>query len=97
MCSAEAHVRFTPESGHVRCNSPCPLWAKSGHAATTPETRVRRGAESRWSPCNHLRLAFFFGVSIPSQDSAPNRARCRVTTVCALAQVHSEDEVRQSP
>src|SRR5262245_204326 len=25
------HVRFTPESGHVQCNSRCPLWAKSGH------------------------------------------------------------------
>ena len=25
-------VRFTPESGHVRCNEGCPLWAKkSGH------------------------------------------------------------------
>src|SRR5262245_48370888 len=25
-------VRFTPERGHVRCTSPCPLWARSGHA-----------------------------------------------------------------
>ena len=25
------HVRFTPESGHVRCNEQCPLWAKSRH------------------------------------------------------------------
>src|SRR5262249_35025899 len=25
------HVRFTPESGHLRCTSACPLWAKSGH------------------------------------------------------------------
>jgi hypothetical protein len=25
------HVRFTPESGHVRCNSGCLLWAISGH------------------------------------------------------------------
>src|SRR6476620_249154 len=25
-------VRFTPESGHVLCTSPCPLCAKSGHA-----------------------------------------------------------------
>src|SRR5215467_7722587 len=25
------HVRFTPESGHVRCNEGCPLWANSGH------------------------------------------------------------------
>src|SRR5262245_18486782 len=31
ICSAVGHVRFTPESGHVRCTSPCPLWAKSGH------------------------------------------------------------------
>jgi hypothetical protein len=23
-------VRFTPESGHVRCNYRCPLWARSG-------------------------------------------------------------------
>ena len=28
MCSAKGHVRFAPESGHVRCNSICPLWAK---------------------------------------------------------------------
>ncbi|MGB9271873.1 MAG: hypothetical protein WCB74_22035, partial [Pseudolabrys sp.] len=31
MCSAKRHVRFTPESGHVRCNSGCPLCANSGH------------------------------------------------------------------
>ncbi|MGB9001794.1 MAG: hypothetical protein WCC43_22175, partial [Pseudolabrys sp.] len=24
-------VRFTPESGHVQCNSACPLCARSGH------------------------------------------------------------------
>jgi hypothetical protein len=24
-------VRFTPESRHVRCASPCPLWANSAH------------------------------------------------------------------
>src|SRR5262245_56853177 len=27
------HVRFTPESGHVQCNSRCPLWANSGQSA----------------------------------------------------------------
>jgi hypothetical protein len=32
ICSASTHVRFTPESRHVRCDSQCPLWAKSGHA-----------------------------------------------------------------
>ena len=30
--SAAGHVRFTPESGHVRCTSPCLLWANSGHS-----------------------------------------------------------------
>jgi hypothetical protein len=31
MCSAKRHVRFTPESGHVRCTGRCPLSANSGH------------------------------------------------------------------
>src|SRR5262249_61783977 len=30
ICTAPAHARFTPESGHVRCKQECPLWAKSG-------------------------------------------------------------------
>ena len=33
ICSAKAHVRFTPKSGHVRCTSQCPLSANSGHSA----------------------------------------------------------------
>jgi hypothetical protein len=32
--SNRAH--FTPESGHVQCNIPCPLWAKSGHPQRKP-------------------------------------------------------------
>src|SRR5262249_30184101 len=34
ICSAKQHIRFTPESGHVRCTSPCLLWARSGHATS---------------------------------------------------------------
>src|SRR5262245_1785144 len=30
MCSARGYVRFTPESGHVRCKKGCLLWAISG-------------------------------------------------------------------
>ena len=30
MCSAKGHARFTPNSGHVQCNSVCPLCADSG-------------------------------------------------------------------
>jgi hypothetical protein len=37
------HVRFTPESGHVQCNSACPLWANSGHRARfTPNSGIQR-------------------------------------------------------
>src|SRR5262249_21657829 len=28
ICSAQRHVRFTPESGHVQCNWRCPLWGQ---------------------------------------------------------------------
>jgi len=32
FCNSEqSDVRFTPESGHVRCKPSCLLWAKSGH------------------------------------------------------------------
>jgi hypothetical protein len=29
-------VRFTLESGHVRCKGPCLLWANSGHGDSYP-------------------------------------------------------------
>jgi hypothetical protein len=35
ICSAKRHVRFTPKSGHVQCNSVCPLCANSGHLHCT--------------------------------------------------------------
>src|SRR5262245_3965566 len=37
----KSHIRFTPESGHVRCNKRCPLWANSGHCreSITPSAR----------------------------------------------------------
>ena len=34
MCSAKRHVRFAPESGHVRRKNKCPLSANSGHLLT---------------------------------------------------------------
>ncbi|MGB8745951.1 MAG: hypothetical protein WCD54_08295, partial [Pseudolabrys sp.] len=33
MAASQSDVRFTPESGHVQCNSACPLCANSGHRA----------------------------------------------------------------
>jgi len=40
MCVATSDVRFTPKSGHVRCNWGCPLWTKSGHRITSTQTAV---------------------------------------------------------
>ena len=34
MCSARRHVRFTPESGHVQCNSACALPIADIHQLT---------------------------------------------------------------
>jgi hypothetical protein len=31
----QCNVRFAPESGYVRCNQRCPLWANSGHFVMT--------------------------------------------------------------
>ena len=47
MCSAERHVRFTPNSGHAQCKNRCPLCANSGHdglfddRVCTPQESVR--------------------------------------------------------
>src|SRR4029077_20479837 len=40
ICSALAHVRFTPESGHVQCNSVCLLSDKSRHWGAQRERRT---------------------------------------------------------
>src|SRR5215831_6376142 len=49
ICSAPTHVRFTPESGHVRRTSSCLLWAKSGHwlLLITSSARVRDDRPAR--------------------------------------------------
>jgi hypothetical protein len=39
------HVRFTPESGHVRCENKCPLWANSGHCYLLRACQVRLGVQ----------------------------------------------------
>ena len=38
-------VRFTPKTGHVRCNTSCPLWAKSGHPGDIVRYAIRRSGE----------------------------------------------------
>jgi hypothetical protein len=46
MCSALGDVRFTPESGHVHRNGPCPLSAKSRHDRLVTKFNDRPEPES---------------------------------------------------
>ena len=41
------NVRFTPKSGHVQCNSACPLCANSGHQPRFEMTGVARRPTAR--------------------------------------------------
>ena len=47
--SAKRHVRFTPKSGHVQCNSVCPPCANSGlmHRSKTDCYSITSSARSR--------------------------------------------------
>jgi hypothetical protein len=64
------HVRFTSESGHLQCNSPCPLWAKSGHSVMS---------EVREAHCAHPRAFVLPGRPgcAPTQETE-TEARRRV-------------------
>ena len=42
------HVRFTPKSGHVQCNSVCPLCANSGHWTGLFDDFVRATDQRGW-------------------------------------------------
>ena len=45
MCAAKRHVCFAPESGHVRRNWGCLLWARSGHWLSITRSLGRPGGE----------------------------------------------------
>ena len=55
ICSAKRHVRFTPKSGQVRCNTPCLLSANSGHDLVHSMT-------------SSTRTSMFGGIGIPSDS-----------------------------
>ena len=63
ICSAKRHVRSYPKSGHVRCNSACPLCANSGHCSSTAESRhwlaatVDIGVPAKWWPMTRYKGA----------------------------------------
>ena len=56
VCAQEAgapNVRFTPESGHVRCTRRCPLSANSGHSTCFANRYTSRVWTSRLRHSRH--------------------------------------------
>ena len=53
------HVRFTPESGHVQCNSGCQLSANSGHLLVTGAVEMKK-AGSMCGLGNVLEIMLYF-------------------------------------
>jgi hypothetical protein len=56
-------VRFTPESGHVRCGWGCPLWASSGH-------RAPRRLSSSTGRLSEYPTDYFVGICIEASAMA---------------------------
>jgi hypothetical protein len=60
------HVRFTPESRHVRCNSTCLLCAKSGHRNQWASCKFLIGSEH---PANSVLYEFYLSASSAKENS----------------------------
>jgi hypothetical protein len=76
-------VRFTPESGHVRCSYGCPLWANSGHRPITTRSLRRRTQLRSWnSNTEHLH------VQTSSNLFACSIRRIFVARGCDLVKCH---------
>ena len=74
MCSAKRHVRFTPNSGHLRCIRRCPLCANSGHSRNDLreiERPPHRGLSENSIKRFDQAVAAFFILRHPSRPSAP--------------------------
>jgi hypothetical protein len=86
MCSAKGHVRFTPESGHVRRKNKCPLSANSGHSRNDLRKTERppRGGQSeiRSGVLIRLRVQQQLFVSCATRTDPTRRDRLREEREC---------------
>src|SRR5262249_5142272 len=69
MCDATAHVRYSPESRHVRCEKECPLWANSGHGGSRVHCEIAR------SPLTGI----YHSTRIGTRSSNNRRGHMRIT------------------
>ena len=67
------NVRFTPNSGHVRCKKGCPLYPKSGHLQRkkrcplcAKSELMHRSKMDRYSITSPAVASSLAGISIPS-------------------------------
>src|SRR5262249_48634027 len=49
----------SPESGHVRCTSRCPLWAKSGHVQCTRSCPLWSRKRPQKRTLSHFKMKLF--------------------------------------
>ena len=77
MCGAKRHVRFASESGHVRCNQGCPLFANSGHWENDlckQKDRLTAAFPKSTSSFSSIKAAKCTSLP-PSRPNAPRRCR----------------------
>src|SRR5262245_52527795 len=80
MCIVIGHVRFTPESGRVRCIYGCLLCAKSGHTSVTCPPPVGKSSPTS-SPLISASGDAHLGAVSPDALLVPGRADGRARTV----------------
>src|SRR5262249_29216129 len=88
---ANGHVCFTPESGHVQCNTPCPLWANSGHSPCLFDHFVgSRGTPSNDDQENRSHAAWReIPRALPIVSQLISRLRSSSIWACSTARVAS--------
>ena len=82
------HVRFTPESGHVRRTSLCLLWAKNGHRLLDHLLRgLRTGSPHRAPSCRWEQGMFLEKIAIVARPASivfTRRIPMRVTRLAIV-------------
>src|SRR5262249_60047687 len=65
------NVRFTPNSGHMQCTTPCLLWANSGHVRCKRSCPLRppRRTQGHLHSAIHLSKLDFMRAPLPPDGS----------------------------
>ena len=78
---ALAHVRFTPQGGHMQCTRPCLLWAKSGHDDINRKAASGGLSESGIS----ILIRRLLALSVFQAGRLGGKAQCSSTQALSIA------------